>query len=205
MSRILVVEDSVEILESLRNHLEMDGHDVVVATRGAQCMALLASHHPELVILDVELPDRDGFTVLQEMRARGNGSPVLMLTARALEDDRLTGFRLGADDYVTKPFSIMELLARVSAILRRGGVVPTAAPPSRGPAPLTDDELRQRFGLTPRQIEVARLMSEGFSNGEIAGRLAMSYYTARNHTEQIFARMGVSGRAAVGAILYGKG
>ncbi|MGH7466089.1 MAG: response regulator transcription factor, partial [Longimicrobiales bacterium] len=121
MSRILVVEDNPDILESLQDNLEIDGYEVFVATRAAQTLALVTGQSPDLIILDIELPDGDGFTLLQALRARGNTCPVLMLSARSLEADKVQGFRLGADDYVTKPFSVMELLARISALLRRAG------------------------------------------------------------------------------------
>lgn len=204
MSRILIVEDNPDILESLQSNLETDGYQVFVATRAAQALPLVTGQAPDLVILDIELPDRDGFSVLQELRTRGNDTPVLMLSARSLEADKVQGFRLGADDYVTKPFSIMELLARIAALLRRAARPEPEPAGSRGGVPLTDDELRERYGLTPRQIAVARLVSEGFSNAEIAERLQVSYFTARNHTEQIFLKLGVPNRAAVGAIMYGK-
>ena len=210
MTRILVVEDNLAILDSLQKNLETDGYEVMVATRAAQAAPLAASQKPDLVILDVELPDGDGFSVLQQLRARGNVCPVMFLSARSHEADKLQGFRLGADDYMTKPFSIMELLARISALLRRAkGPAPAAAPAADAQAgasaPLDDAELKERFGLTARQITVARLLSEGCSNAEIAKRLEMSYYTARNHTEQVLLKLGVSSRAAVGAIMYGKG
>jgi DNA-binding NarL/FixJ family response regulator len=101
----------------------------------------------------------------------------------------------------------MELLARISALLRRARGAGSAAAPAADAqpgAPLDDAELKERFGLTARQIAVARLLSEGCSNAEIAKRLEMSYFTARNHTEQVLLKLGVSSRAAVGAIMYGK-
>jgi DNA-binding response OmpR family regulator len=204
MSRILVVEDNADILESLQSTLETDGYEVFVATRAAQALPLVAGQAPDLVILDIELPDGDGYTVLQQLRERGNTCPVLMLSARSLETDKVRGFRLGADDYVTKPFSIMELLARISALLRRSRPQQEAAQEGRTGTPLTDEELRERYGLTPRQIAVARLVSDGLSNAEIAKQLDVSYFTARNHTEQIFLKLGVPNRAAIGAIMYGK-
>jgi DNA-binding response OmpR family regulator len=207
MTRILVVEDNLAILDSLQKNLETDGYEVMVATRAAQAAPLAASQKPDLVILDVELPDGDGFSVLQQLRARGNECPIMFLSARSQEADKLQGFRLGADDYMTKPFSIMELLARISALLRRARGTPAAAAPAADApagAPLDDAELKERFGLTARQITVARLLSEGCSNAEIAKRLEMSYFTARNHTEQVLLKLGVSSRAAVGAIIYGK-
>ncbi len=206
--RILLVEDSPELAEGLQRNLEVDGYEVTLATRAAHALPLAASAPPDLVVLDLGLPDRDGYTVLQELRERGNPCPVLILSARNLEADKLQGFRLGADDYVTKPFSVMELLARISALLRRAA--PAAAPaapsvPAGAAAPLSDDDLRDRFGLTARQIAVTRLLAEGCSNAEIAKRLEVSFYTARNHAEQVLGKLGVPTRAAVGAVLFGQG
>jgi DNA-binding response OmpR family regulator len=214
-SRILVVEDSLDIAEGLQRSLEYDGYQVSLATKAAHALAVATSDKPELIVLDLGLPDKDGYTVLQELRERGVQTPVLILSARREEADKLQGFRLGADDYVTKPFSILELMARISALLRRAkpaaAPAPAAAPsasaaaePAR-PAPLSDEALRERYNLTARQTEVVRLLAEGCSNQEIAQRLEMSYYTARNHTEQVLGKLGVSSRAAVGALIYGQG
>jgi DNA-binding response OmpR family regulator len=215
MSRILVVEDSLDIAEGLRRSLEYDGYEVSLATKAAHALAVATSDRPELIVLDLGLPDRDGYTVLEELRGRGLQTPVLILSARQGEADKLQGFRLGADDYVTKPFSILELMARISALLRRAtpAAAPAAATSSAAaqtdgaarPAPLSDEALRERYGLTARQTEVVRLLAEGCSNAEIAQRLEMSYYTARNHTEQVLGKLGVSSRAAVGALIYGQG
>jgi DNA-binding NarL/FixJ family response regulator len=139
------------------------------------------------------------------MRERGNQAPVLILSARSLESDKIEGFRLGADDYVTKPFSALELLARISALLRRSRMAQpaNAAPPDV--RALEDVDLRDRYGLTDRQIEVARLIASGCTNAEIATKLGLSFYTARNHAEQVMAKLGVSSRAAVGALMYEEG
>ena len=202
MQSILLVEDSPDIAEGLQRSLELDGYTVTLATRASQALALASSAAPDLVVLDLGLPDRDGYQVLQELRARGLECPVLILSARNLEGDKLQGFRLGADDYVTKPFSILEVLARIGVLLRRSSK-PAAAPADR-PAALSDEQLRERFGLTARQVAVARLLGEGCSNVEIAKRLSVSYYTARNHTEQVLAKLGIPSRAAVGAVLFGQ-
>jgi DNA-binding response OmpR family regulator len=207
MHRILLVEDSPDLAYGLQRNLEMDGYEVSLATKAMHALALATAENPDLIVLDLGLPDRDGYSVLEELRRRGNQSPVLILSARNLEADKLQGFRLGADDYVTKPFSVMELLARISALLRRA---PKAAPARVGgaaapaPAALSDHDLRERFGLTARQIAVARLLGEGYSNAEIAQRLSVSYFTARNHTEQVLGKLGVATRAAVGAVLFGQ-
>jgi DNA-binding response OmpR family regulator len=199
---ILLIEDTPEIVETLRDHLEHHGYATSVATRAAQAVALVVSERPDLVILDLGLPDRDGYTVLEQIRERGIRTPVLILSARRDEADKVRGLLLGADDYVTKPFGTMELLARVAAILRRVAPAPAGdAPPA--PAGLTDEDLRTRFGLTRRQVEVARLLAEGCSNAELAQRLRVTGNTARNHTEQVMNKLGTSKRARVGAILRG--
>ena len=204
MHRILVVEDSPDLAEALERNLTLDGYEVSLATRAAQALPLVASFDPELIILDLGLPDRDGYSVLKDLRDRGNSRPVLILSARNLEADKLQGFRLGADDYVTKPFSVMELLARISALLRRVTVPAAAAGATPAPVEVTDEDLHQRFGLTARQTAVARLLAEGCSNAEIARRLSVSYFTARNHTEQVLAKLGVASRSAVGAVVFGR-
>jgi DNA-binding NarL/FixJ family response regulator len=201
MAKILVVEDTPEFADAIQRTLALDGgYSVTQAARASEALAVAAFEQPDLVLLDLGLPDRDGYHVLEQLRARGHTCPVLILSARHLEADKLEGFRLGADDYVTKPFSALELLARISALLRRAGTGgPAAHAESRN---LSDDELRERYGLTPRQVSVARLMAEGCSNAEIATRLSVSYYTARNHAEQVLAKFGVSTRAAIGALLF---
>lgn len=121
MARILIVEDNARLAYGLRNNLEIDGHVVDVAEDGPQGLEALASGAPDLVILDLMLPGMNGYQVLRSLRDQGSGVPVLILTARGEEADKVMGFRLGADDYVTKPFGVLELLARVTAILRRAG------------------------------------------------------------------------------------
>lgn len=207
MKRILIVEDTIELAEALQNSLEREGYSVAIATRAAQAGALAASHRPDLVVLDLGLPDRDGYSVLEQLRSRGDDAPVLILSARRDEADKLQGFRLGADDYVTKPFGAMELLARIAALLRRhertrGGAGEAPSAPATAPAALPDEALRERFGLTPRQIDVARLIGEGLTNAEIAEKLGLSFFTVRAHTEQVLAKLGVPSRAGVGALLY---
>ncbi len=121
MARILIVEDNARLAYGLRNNLEIDGHVVDVAEDGAQGLEAAVSGEPDLVILDLMLPGMNGYQVLKSLRDKGIEVPVLILTARGEEADKVMGFRLGADDYVTKPFGVLELLARVSAILRRAG------------------------------------------------------------------------------------
>ena len=117
--RILVIEDEPQMLLGLRDNLELEGYEVVTASDGEEGLAKAISTAPDLVILDVTLPRKNGFEVCRELRARANPTPVVMLTARSQETEKVLGLELGADDYVTKPFSVRELLARVRALLRR--------------------------------------------------------------------------------------
>jgi DNA-binding response OmpR family regulator len=121
MKRILVIEDEPQMLLGLRDNLELEGYEVQTAADGDEGLQKAAAFQPDLVILDVMLPRKNGFDVCRELRARSIATPVVMLTARNQETDKVLGLELGADDYVTKPFSITELLARVRAVLRRSG------------------------------------------------------------------------------------
>jgi DNA-binding response OmpR family regulator len=128
MKRILVIEDEPQMLLGLRDNLELEGYEVATASDGDEGLQKAASFNPDLVILDVMLPRKNGFDVCRELRARGTTTPVVMLTARNQETDKVLGLELGADDYVTKPFSITELLARVRAVLRRASTRPATTP-----------------------------------------------------------------------------
>jgi DNA-binding response OmpR family regulator len=119
--RILIVEDNRNLVRGLRHNLTLDGHEVDVAYTGEQALAHVRRHAGDLalVLLDVMIPKPDGFEVLRAVRADRIDVPVILLTARGEEDDLVRGLRLGADDYMTKPFSVLELLARVDAVRRR--------------------------------------------------------------------------------------
>jgi len=125
MSRILVVEDDAAILRGLADNLACESHDVLTAMDGERACSIVREQKPDLVILDLMLPRMSGYDVCRTLRGEGVTTPILMLTARGDESDRVLGLDLGADDYLTKPFSIRELLARVRALLRR---TQTAAP-----------------------------------------------------------------------------
>lgn len=118
-SKILVVDDEKGLVRIIRLNLEHDGFEVVEANNGAQAMDKLRATLPDLVLLDVMMPDLDGFTVLKMIREVGS-TPVIMLTAKGEENDKVRGLEMGADDYVTKPFSPRELTSRIRAVLRRG-------------------------------------------------------------------------------------
>jgi two-component system, OmpR family, alkaline phosphatase synthesis response regulator PhoP len=128
VTRILVIEDEYNLALGLRANLEIEGYDVAVAATGEEGLAEAQARAPDLVILDVMLPGMDGYRVLAALRARGISVPVLMLSARAEEIDKVLGFRAGADDYVAKPFGVMELMLRVQALLRRSGARAANAP-----------------------------------------------------------------------------
>jgi DNA-binding response OmpR family regulator len=126
MTRVLVVEDDAAILRGLQDNLEDQSYDVTTASDGEAAYEALKNDEPfDLVILDLMLPKLSGYEVCQRARAEGLDVPILMLTARSTESDRVLGLDIGADDYVTKPFSVRELMARVRALLRRGRSSPT--------------------------------------------------------------------------------
>jgi two-component system, OmpR family, alkaline phosphatase synthesis response regulator PhoP len=122
-AHILVAEDNEDLAFGLRTNLEYEGYRVTLVEDGIQALETARSGEPDLMVLDLMLPGMDGFRVLSSLRREGSLLPVLVLTARGEETDKVLGFRTGADDYVTKPFGVMELLARVDALLRRSRVV----------------------------------------------------------------------------------
>lgn len=127
MKRVLVIEDNRDLAYGLRNNLEIEGYAVEVAEDGPKGLVRGRAGDFDLIILDLMLPGIDGYRVLRALRDEGRRTPILILTARGEEADKVRGLRLGADDYVTKPFGVLELLARVEALMRRAGVA-TAAP-----------------------------------------------------------------------------
>jgi two-component system alkaline phosphatase synthesis response regulator PhoP len=182
MRRILVVEDNPDLAFGLRNNLEIEGYTVEVAQDGLTGLAQARSWGADLIVLDLMLPGIDGYRVLRTLREEGHAVPVLILTARGEEADKVRGFRFGADDYVTKPFGVLELLARVEALLRR-----TAGGKGRVPAVL---EAVERFGavevdpatrevtrrgepvsLTPKEFDL--LLALLRRNGAVASRLEL--------------------------------
>lgn len=135
MSRILIVEDDPAILRGLKDNLEYESYEVSTARDGELGYRLIQEQRPDLIVLDLMLPKMDGYELCRRIRSEGMDMPILMLTARSEEVDRVRGFDLGADDYVTKPFSVPELLARIRAILRR------AQPPTDLPDEVRFDEV----------------------------------------------------------------
>ena len=127
MKHVLIVEDEEGLLEGLAHNFKYEGYEVMTARTGPEGLKLALKQRPDLVVLDIMLPEKDGFTVLKELRQRHREMPVLVITARNFEADVLKGFDLGADDYLTKPFGVKELLARAKRLIQRGpaaGTVP---------------------------------------------------------------------------------
>ncbi len=162
-SKLLIVEDEPELLMGLRDNFEIEGFTVIAASDGEQAVRAATDHLPDLVLLDVMLPRMSGFEVCRTLRQRGFSIPIVMLTARSQEADVVTGLELGADDYVTKPFSIRELIARVRAHLRRhtpkteldhyefGGI-------SLDFRNYTAAKAGQNLDLSPREFELLRYL-----------------------------------------------
>jgi DNA-binding response OmpR family regulator len=162
--RILVIEDEPQMLLGLRDNLELEGYEVITAADGQEGLAKVTSEAPDLVLLDITLPRKNGFEVCRELRASANPTPVIMLTARSQEPEKVLGFQLGADDYVTKPFSISELLARIRAVLRRAG----GRPPGFDTCRIGDIDVDfrthqahragQRIDFTAREFDLLRYL-----------------------------------------------
>jgi len=124
MTRILIVEDEPNMVAGLRDNFEFEGYEVLTAYDGVEGLERALAESPDLIVLDVMMPKMSGLEVCKQLRAKRPSIPIIMLTARGQEVDKVVGLELGADDYVTKPFSIRELLARVKAVLRRGQTLP---------------------------------------------------------------------------------
>jgi DNA-binding response OmpR family regulator len=178
---VLVVEDERKLRELVRSYLERAGFTVLSTESGAEALTLAASAAPDLVVLDLGLPDVPGETIARELRAAGS-TPIVMLTARSAEEDRIRGLELGADDYVTKPFSPRELVLRVQAVLRRGAPVAEPGVASYGGGVLVVDEPRRLVtvrgtaaGLTPTEwgvlVALATVPGRVYSRFELINRV----------------------------------
>ena len=178
---VLLVEDEHKLRELVRSYLERAGFTVLSTGSGAEAITLAASASPDLVVLDLGLPDIPGEAVARELRAAGP-VPVLMLTAKSSEEDRIRGLELGADDYVTKPFSPRELVLRVQAILRRGGPAAEQGVASYGGEELVIDEPRREVvvrgasvDLTPTEwgllVALATVPGRVYSRFELINRV----------------------------------
>jgi DNA-binding response OmpR family regulator len=166
MAKLLIIEDDATIVEGLETIFAHHGFAVLHAPDGEAGMGLFRADPPDLVILDIMLPGNNGFQVCREIRDLNRDVPIVMLTAKSQESDKLMGFELGADDYVTKPFSAMELLARVKALLRRGAGSSAAARTIKlGDALINFDNFtvekgRQTLVLSPKERDILKLLAE---------------------------------------------
>jgi DNA-binding response OmpR family regulator len=169
--RILIIEDEPDLLRGLALNLKAEGYGVLTASRGDTGIEQALRDRPELVLLDIMLPGMNGLDVCRELRRKGFEAPIIMLTAKAEEVDRVVGLEIGADDYVTKPFGIRELLARIRARLRRH--VPAAVGLRLGAVEIDFDKHEamragQRVELTGKEFDVLRLLAR--HRGEIVTR-----------------------------------
>jgi DNA-binding response OmpR family regulator len=167
--RVLVVEDDEAMAVALRDGFDYEGYQVEVARDGEAGLDMAKTLDPDLIILDVMLPRMTGLEICQRLRSEGNRVPIIMLTARGQEIDKVLGLKLGADDYVTKPFSFMELMARCEAVLRRagGGNGFAAAPAAHSFGDITVDFERhhatragEELSLSPREFRLLRFFVE---------------------------------------------
>jgi DNA-binding response OmpR family regulator len=217
MPTVLVVEDERDIREVLRRYLERAGLSVLTTGTGAEAIRLLTSAPPDLVVLDLGLPDIDGAEVLREITATGH-PPVIVLTARSAIDDRIRGLQLGADDYVTKPFSPAEVVLRVQAVLHRaGGPASAGGPATYGEGRLRIDEPRHEAWLDGRELDltptewgllvaVAAAPERVFSRYELVNRVRGYEYagyerTIDSHVKNLRHKLGPDGADVVETVL----
>jgi DNA-binding response OmpR family regulator len=202
---ILLVEDDTHIRMGVADALTSEGYEVIETSDGSEVAALVRMRKPDLIVLDVMLPRRNGFDICRDLRSAGNTTPVLMLSAKGQEIDKVVGLELGADDYVSKPFSIRELLARIHALLRRSE---TTSKPAGLEIP---DEIafgdvtirsatmrgtrgRQKFDLSAREMKVLALLY--VHRGEVIDRnrfldevWGMEYYGTTRTLDQVIVKL----------------
>ena len=174
--KILIVEDDPHILLGLEEILKSEGYDVSVCQRGDKALDAVAKHAPALIVLDVMLPGLSGFEVCKQLRAKKIATPILMLTAKGQEMDKVIGLDLGADDYVTKPFGVRELVARIHALLRRG---------KSGTAATAGDE----FKIGETTIDVKKFeLYRGKTKDELTAKELKLLQLFHAHPGEVFSR-----------------
>ncbi|HEY9685330.1 MAG TPA: response regulator transcription factor [Oculatellaceae cyanobacterium] len=224
MSRILVIDDDQAIAELVKVNLELLGHIVTTANDGIKGLALAQQQRPDLVVLDVMMPDLDGFTVCQRLRQnpQTHPIPILMLTALGMTKDKVTGFDSGADDYLVKPFEIPELQVRVRALLRRSGSVPHSASLPEilhaGEITLIPENLQAKVRdrvvkLTPTEFEILHCLMQHHGQTVSTGKLLEEVWgyspdddvdTIRVHIRHLRTRLETSERKYIRTV-YGGG
>jgi len=198
MAHILIIEDDRAIALGLRLNLRRDGHEVRIAQDGESGLPLALEPEVDLIVLDVMLPGRNGYEILKELRKRGSNASVLMLTAKGMESDKILGLKLGADDYLSKPFGLGELLARVEALLRRRPAVVEKNTVVRfGPVEVDlDRQTVHRDGaevdVSPQEFRVLRLFLQSsgraLSRDDILARCWGAEYEGTPRTVDNFVR-----------------
>lgn len=201
---ILIVEDDSHIRMGLCDALTSEGYEVSECANGQQVMPIVKQRKPDLILLDVMLPGRNGFDLCRDIRSAKIRTPILMLTAKGQEIDKVVGLELGADDYVTKPFGVRELLARVQALLRRceaAGQSDTALPPeikfgevSIQTAALRGIRGKVSFELTPRELKILALLDREAGNAVDRNRIldevwGAEYYGTTRTLDQVIVKL----------------
>ena len=181
MHKILIVEDEREMARGLKDILEFEGYEVTTAGTGKEGLQAVARREPDCILLDLMLPDINGYQVCEEIRRQKNKTPIIMLTAKAQDYDKIRGLEVGADDYMTKPFSVGELLARVKAILRRTGQYAQQIDVVRIGSSLVDvphfvvRKGQEEYSLSHYEVELFKLLyenvNEPVSRDEILDRV----------------------------------
>ena len=180
--RILVVDDEPRMINFIRMNLEIDGHQVVEAHSGLEALEAVRTKLPDLILLDVMLPEVDGLSLCRSIRATSS-VPIIMVTARVDESDRLLGLEIGADDYICKPFSPREVVARIKAVLRRHAPATAAEPAETGLIVHADRMIAlyngARIDLTPTEFRLLAVMSahpgKVYSRGQLLDHLSEGY------------------------------
>ena len=203
-TKVLIIEDDPHILLGLEEVLTSDGFEVAVCNRGDHAIAAVARHRPALLLLDVMLPGLSGYDICKQLRAKKVATPILMLTAKGQEIDKVVGLDLGADDYVTKPFGVSELLARIHALLRRmGGNGPAVEQPQTpfqiGGAVVDPKTFQLKRGkaveeLTAKELKVLQLFSshprEVLSRDRLLNEVwGYSYYGTTRTLDQVIVQL----------------
>jgi DNA-binding response OmpR family regulator len=203
-TKVLIVEDDPHILLGLEEVLKSDGFEVAVCNRGDQAIEAVRKQRPALVVLDVMLPGMSGYDICKELRAKKVATPILMLTAKGQEIDKVVGLDLGADDYVTKPFGVRELLARIHALLRRTGAAGSSDPGAQEPfqigaATIEPKTFQLKRGksieeLTARELKLLQLFhthpSEVLSRDRLLNEVwGYNYYGTTRTLDQVIVQL----------------
>jgi DNA-binding response OmpR family regulator len=203
-TKVLIVEDDPHILLGLEEVLKSDGFDVAVCNRGDQAIEAVRKQRPGLIVLDVMLPGLSGYDICKQLRAKKIATPILMLTAKGQEIDKVVGLDLGADDYVTKPFGVRELLARIHALLRRTAAAPSSATDAQAPfrigaATIDPKTFQLKRGkaveeLTAKELKLLQLFAahpgEVFSRDRLLNEVwGYNYYGTTRTLDQVIVQL----------------